>query len=86
VVSQPSDLNAPPEEEAPGPARIRRLCHDLNNPLAVIMGQLEIISERYKDLGDDLAHRHAEIGKAGEAMREMIREAGGEARRAMGVE
>jgi len=86
VAGQPSDLNARPEEETPGPAMIRKLCHDLNNPLAVIMGQLEIISERHKDLGDDLKHRHDEIGKAGDAMRELIRDAGIEARKAMDVE
>lgn len=70
----------------PGPAEIRRLCHDLNNPLAVVMGQLDIIRERHKDLDEDLTHRMDEMKKASVAMRELIREAGFSARRAMGVE
>ncbi len=69
-----------------GPVGIRRLCHDLNNPLAVVMGQLEMISERHKDLPADLKRRMEEMKKASFAMREMIRDAGLEARRAMGVE
>jgi signal transduction histidine kinase len=78
--------NGPEQSPVNWPARLRQLCHDLNNPLAVIMGQMEIIEERFKDLPDDVKRRHAEMLKAAQTMREVIREAGAEARRAMGVE
>jgi signal transduction histidine kinase len=81
-MSDPRAGQAP--KEAPGPERLGKLCHDLNNPLAVIMGQLEIITERHPDLAADLAERLAEIGKSGEVMRRLILDAGQEARRAMG--
>jgi signal transduction histidine kinase len=67
----------------PGPAEIRRLCHDLNNPLAVIMGHLEIVAGRYRELPGDLKRRLEEIGKSASEMRELIMSAGQEARRAM---
>ena len=68
-----------------GPAEVRKLCHDLNNPLAVVAGQVEIIAGRYGDLPEDLKSRLAEIRKAVEAMRRLIREAGVAAREAMGA-
>ena len=73
-----------PQREVPGPARIRQLCHDLNNPLAVVMGQLEMIAEFHPELPDDMKHRLGELSTAAETMRRVIMEAAKEARRAMG--
>ncbi len=64
----------------PGARKVRALCHDLNNPLAVAMGQLEIIAERYSDLPDDLKRRLKEVERAAESIKKLIREAGAEAR------
>jgi DNA-binding NtrC family response regulator len=66
--------------------QVRRLCHDLNNPLAVIMGQLELISDRHLNLDQDLVRRHGEINTAAEAMQQIIREASKEARKVTGAE
>jgi len=44
---------APPRPAPAGPAgarKVRELCHDLNNPLAVVLGQVEIISACYTGL------------------------------------
>ena len=78
--------NGPEQGQVCGAARLRQLCHDLNNPLAVIMGQLEIMNERFGDLPEDVKRRQAEILKAAQSMRELIKEASSEARRAMGAE
>jgi len=60
------------------------LNHDLNNPLAVVMGQLEMIAEFHPELPDDMKHRLGELSTAAETMRRVIMEAAKEARRAMG--
>jgi CheY-like chemotaxis protein len=70
---------ASPEE---WPLRVRRLCHDLNNPLAVVMGQAEMIADRHADLPADVARRLTEIRKAAEEMKALIRQAGVEAKEA----
>jgi signal transduction histidine kinase len=62
------------------------LCHDLNNPLAVIVGQLDIIREKFPDLPTDAFKRLDEVSAGAERMRVLIRDAGAEARRAMDEE
>jgi len=64
--------------------KVRKLCHDLNNPLAVIMGQLEIIAGQQRDLPADLAPRIEEMSKAAENLRSLIRQVSAEARREAG--
>jgi CheY-like chemotaxis protein len=60
--------------------KMRKLCHDLNNSLAVITGQLEIIAERHPDLPADLAKRMTDMRKASEDIKQAIRRAGEDAR------
>ena len=64
--------------------RVRKLCHDLNKPLAVIMGQLEIITGQYRDLPADLSQRIEETSKAAENLRSLIRQVSAEAKRDAG--
>ena len=78
----PETGDAASGQEASWPRKVRRLCHDLNNPLAVIAGQVEIIAERHKDAPEDLKHRLDEIRNAAKRMIRLIKEAGAEARKA----
>jgi CheY-like chemotaxis protein len=68
----------------PWPERVRKLCHDINNPLAVIMGHLEIISGQQQELPGDLSRRIEEMSSAAENLRSLIRQASAEARRDAG--
>jgi CheY-like chemotaxis protein len=63
-----------------GGADLRRLCHDLNNPLAVILGQLEVIAQRHPDLPAEAIRRLLEIKDSAESMQRKIADAGAGAR------
>jgi CheY-like chemotaxis protein len=59
----------------PAARRLVRLCHDLNNPLAVITGQVELIAGTHPDLPEDLERRLHEIAEAAQNMRALLRTA-----------
>ena len=79
VVPPPTAYCLPPTGQE-WALKMRKLCHDLNNSLAVITGQLEIIAERHPELPERLAKRLADMRKASEDIKQAIRRAGEDAR------
>lgn len=79
LAAQPAERDgAAPAAAATGPdraAELGGLCHALNNHLAVMMGQLELIAGRHPDLPPDLLRRLGEIRGSAEGMRGLIRQA-----------
>ena len=66
--------------QADWPGKVRALCHGVNNHLAVILGQIEIMGAGGQKLPPEIARRIDEISRAAEQIKALVRQAGAEAR------